>query len=464
MSELIALTYAAGNSSVSSKLLRRSATAPFLQFAYTYDPSGNTTSLTDLAGTHSFQFDELNRLTAAVHPTAAPESYSYDGPGNRVTSATDSNYAYDPANRLTAAEAATYSYDHNGNLTARADSNGVTTYTYDFENKLTGIGFPDGTSASYLYDALGRRIQKALSGVVTNYLYDGSDILLELDQAGSLLARYIQGPGVDEPLMMERGGQTYFYQAGELGSIAALTDGTGNVVCSYSYDSFGRTQACPGIGSPFGYAGREYDAESGLVYMRARYYDPVTGRFISSDPLDLTGLILGTRNGGAALGLKVTPQQLNSYSYALNNPLRFRDPLGLKCGPSNQRALGDTGEYSIALDLTHSNLLVIFDSFGNIVTKGARVSSEGTKVIVYDIAGNEITRVAGVFKDAGVSEAARTFAFEAAGLNKLLDLDSVDDALSQAGTATKAQIYNTFLDLLDPYGRNPRMADPLAPL
>jgi RHS repeat-associated protein len=312
----------------------RASTAPnagsaLAQFLYSYDQNGNRTSIADLTGTHSYQFDELNRLTAAAHPTLNAENYSYDGAGNRTASANDSNYSYDSLGRLTRAEGVAYSYDANGNLVGRTDSNGTTAYTYDYENQLIGIAFPDGTTAAYLYDALGRRIQKNVNGSATNYLYDGANILLELDSGGAMQARYTHGPGVDNVLMMERGGQTYYYHADAMGSIAAVTDSSGNTACGYLYDSFGRTQPCQSLTTPYGFAGREYDAESGLYFMRARYFDPATGRFIRPDPLDLTGRLL-TGNTGT-MG---DPQQLNRYSYALNNPLAFRDPSGLGCSGS----------------------------------------------------------------------------------------------------------------------------------
>jgi RHS repeat-associated protein len=171
-------------------------------------------------------------------------------------------------------------------------------------------------------------------------------------------ARYTHGPGIDQPLMMERGGQVYFYHLDGQFNVAQLTDASGNSVCSYSYDSFGRTQLCQNVANPYGFAGREYDAESGLYYMRARYYDPSLGRFLSADPLDLTNLLLTAQDNRAGLvllpassgalvkyagmGALGSPQQLNPYSYALNNPAAFRDPSGLKChGPGPVQAIVD---------------------------------------------------------------------------------------------------------------------------
>jgi RHS repeat-associated protein len=122
-----------------------------------------------------------------------------------------------------------------------------------------------------------------------------------------------------------------------------LTDSSGNAACSYTYDSFGRTQACSAVTNPFAFAGREYDSESGLYYMRARYYDPATGRFLTPDPLNLTGRLLMAQQGQPiARAATVAPQLLNSYSYVANNPEAYRDPSGMQCGtPTAYQGLGN---------------------------------------------------------------------------------------------------------------------------
>jgi RHS repeat-associated protein len=178
-----------------------------------------------------------------------------------------------------------------------------------------------------------------------------------MDGAGQAMARYTHGPAIDWPLLMEREGQTFFYHADALGSVAALADSSGNVVRSYAYDSWGRPQGTEASGpaNPFLFAGREYDVETGLYYLRARYYDPVVGRFISSDPLDIAGLLLTSQDPAAGFALLPAsasilasdsgsaplraPQQLNPYSYALNNPVALRDPSGLEpCKPKEPTA------------------------------------------------------------------------------------------------------------------------------
>ncbi len=316
-------------------------------FTYTYDAKGNPSSVNGQA----YQYDALNRVTGG----GGGEAYSYDAAGNRLSSQTGAGYSYDPAGHLLAAEGGAYSYDKNGNPISRTDPAGITTFSYDFENQLTGIVFPDGTSAQYLYDALGRRIQKTVRGATVQYAYDGAQVLLELDPNGAMLARYTQEPGAGSPLLMERAGQTYSLLYDRGGSVSAVADSSGTPVCTYSYDSFGRSQPCTALTAPYGFAGREFDSETGLYYMRARYYDPRTGRFITQDPLNLPGLAVVSQSLGNAqavvpwapahvLGLNLLagsrlgfetaagiPQRWNSYAYAANNPLAYRDPSGLQC-------------------------------------------------------------------------------------------------------------------------------------
>ena len=164
--------------------------------------------------------------------------------------------------------------------------------------------------AAYRYDGLDRRIEKDANGAITRYVYDGSYILLEYDGASTLLARYSHGQSVDQPLAVERGGQSYYYQADQLGSVRAITDSAGLTANSYDYDAYGNIEASvEGIANPFTYTGREFDAESGLYFYRARYYDPATGRFLTEDPIGLVG-------------------GFNIYAYVDGNPVNFVDPTG----------------------------------------------------------------------------------------------------------------------------------------
>lgn len=129
---------------------------------------------------------------------------------------------------------------------------------------------------------------------------------------GSVVARYVQGFNIDEPLAMLRTSATSYYEADGLGSITSLSNSSGSVVQTYDYygvTSFGTHSSSGSITNPFRFTGREYD-ETGLYFYRARYYDPSTGRFLSEDPIGF--------NAG-----------INFYRYVSNNPVNLIDPTGL---------------------------------------------------------------------------------------------------------------------------------------
>jgi len=207
----------------------------------------------------------------------------------------------------------------------------VESYSYDSQNRLAGYSSPT-TSATYAYDALDRRIAKTVDGTVTAYVYDISpddplahdDILLEFDASATpaiLTRRWAHSDSVDEPLGFEAynasggagTGTERAVFADRQGSVIWVTDpATGDVVAAYEYDGFGQiTQTQGALSQPYGYTGREYDAESGLYYYRARNYDPANGVFLQSDPI---GFGAGT---------------LAIYGYVDQNPFTFSDSSGL---------------------------------------------------------------------------------------------------------------------------------------
>ena len=173
----------------------------------------------------------------------------------------------------------TYQYDNNGNMTRKTAkvSGAVTQYEYDAENRLVRVASPSNT-ANYRYDGLGRRVEKEViagTTTTTRYVYDNEDILLELNSSNQIVARYTHGPGIDEPLIMEKGGASFFYHADGLGSITEMTDSAGTLKQRYAYSSFGKieSQLDPNFVQPYTFTSREFDAETGLYYYRARTYD-----------------------------------------------------------------------------------------------------------------------------------------------------------------------------------------------
>ena len=288
-----------------------------------YDVAGRRESLTYPNGTSTtYIFNDASRLESLVHqgPAGLIESltYTYDAAGNRKTLTRTNGIAsnlpdsvqaaYDAANKQIEFNSATpnLTYDLNGNLETQTDVSGTTTYVWDARNRLIAMNGP-GITASFAYDAENRRISKTINGVTTDYQYDGPDIIAEIT-GGIVGATYLRGLRLDEPFI-RRGTTNEYYHSDALGSTLALSDNSGNVQASYSYDPFGNTIISGTTTNPFQYAGREQDG-NGLYYYRARYYSPELHRFINEDPIGLAG-------GG-----------VNLYSYVRNSPLNFIDSEG----------------------------------------------------------------------------------------------------------------------------------------
>jgi RHS repeat-associated protein len=170
-------------------------------------------------------------------------------------------------------------------------------------------------TVTYAYDAFGRRVQRTSTTSGTEkFVYDGADVIRDLNGSGSIIADYLNGPGIDNKLRMTAGGVTSYFVADHLGTTQVLTDASGNASSSLSYDSYGNVSS-GSASTRYTYTGREADVETGLMYYRARWYDSQQGRFMSEDPI----------------GFKGGP---NWYAYVGGNPLSYRDPLGLDGGAS----------------------------------------------------------------------------------------------------------------------------------
>jgi RHS repeat-associated protein len=178
------------------------------------------------------------------------------------------------------------------------------------------------------------------------FAYDGDNLIEETNASATVVAHYLRGENIDEPLAMLRSSTTSYNQADGVGSISSLSNGSGALVQTYTFDSFGTQTASTGsLTNPFQYTGRESDSETGLYYYRARYYDPNTGRFLSEDP---------DRWNGSGVDF---------YPYAENQPTAYRDPTGRDIrvdgdpgawGKARSRLIGDPGMAGIILGLEKS--------------------------------------------------------------------------------------------------------------
>jgi RHS repeat-associated protein len=300
-------------------------------FTYGYDALSRRASLQRPNGvTTTYNYDEVSRLTHLTHTNAqsvALENYQYsytaDDEIATITSLASAPLlpqsktinAADAANRITQFGTASLVFDNQGQTTSKTDGTGTSNYQWDARGRLTQVTLPNSQTVSYSYDALGRRASRTAGGATTNFLYDGMDVVL--DRTGSSSVDYLNGTGVDEKLrQISSGGGNLYSLRDHLGSTVALTDSIGSVLEREQYEAFGASAGS--ALTRYGYTGRELDSATGLMYYRARWYDPQQGRFLSEDPIGMLG-------------------GLNLYGYVANNPLSLVDPMGLswqsfKCG------------------------------------------------------------------------------------------------------------------------------------
>jgi RHS repeat-associated protein len=296
------------------------------KFGYTYFDNGNIETWSQQRGasspeTYTFVYDLADQVqTATLRNTAgtilATYAEGYDDVGNRTSHTLDgvgTIATYSDRNWITSQTLppTTFRHDDNGNMTSDATYN----YEWDAENRLVAVKEGGNTVASSVYDGNGRRYQRTAAGTTRTYIYDGAQIVEERLGTGAVI-KYFDGPGIDQHLGTQHSSGTVSYFASDhLGSVTDVTTGAGFPL-SRKYDPWGNLLSGSST-SGYAFTGRERDAETGLYYYRARYYDPKIGRFISEDPI---GFVAG----------------VNFYTYVENNPTTLTDPLGLDSGSGMQ--------------------------------------------------------------------------------------------------------------------------------
>jgi RHS repeat-associated protein len=328
---------------------------------YAYDPASNVATATYPNGSQmQFQYDALNRvsglasqvsgysyqrnavgnLTGALELNGRAVNWNYDGI-NRLTSESISadpstengnlSYGLDPVgNRLTISSSlngvssGTYSfnlddeinsesYDLNGNTTAT----GGKAFTYNSQNQLVSM---NGGALAILYDGDGNRVGKSVNGVPTWYLVD------DLNPTGyPQVVEELSGSGVDrqytyglqrisEIQILNNAWTPSFYGYDGGGNVRYLENAAGAVTDTYEYDSYGnQTYRSGSTPNNYMYRGEQFDSDLGLYYLRARYYNTMTGRFVSMDPEN---------------GIPTDPNTLHKYDYAGGDPVNAIDPSG----------------------------------------------------------------------------------------------------------------------------------------
>jgi RHS repeat-associated protein len=253
-----------------------------------------------------YTYDALGRLTGASYEDDTYYRYTYDAVGNRLSETSDSaahTYAYDAANRLTSVDGATYTWDNNGNLL----SDDSRAYTYDPANRLTAVS-GTGYAYQYVYNGSGDRIASILDGTATTYALDLNTGLTQVLTDGSNTYLY----GYTRIAQVRNDAAGYFL-GDALGSVRQITDPEAEIVLMQSYSPYGETTVSFGeFETDYSYTGEMTD-ESGLINLRARTYDPGSGRFLTMDSWS---------------GDYQNPITLAKWVYANANPVRYTDPSG----------------------------------------------------------------------------------------------------------------------------------------
>jgi RHS repeat-associated protein len=292
---------------------------------YTCDRVGNRIRKTvetppSAVKSYGYGLDALYRLTSVNQDGSLQSRYTFDPMGNRLTSrnSTDiTEYGHDACDEMSYAGDISYKFDLKGRLISEYDSTDNTerTYTWNYDDRLLYINYPNSTKSSMKYDYMGlRTYRKDNAGDITNYYWSLSSlpqVINETDGSGNPKASYILGAGL---IAIKVSGVKKYYITDALGSVLALTDSSGNVADTYEYEPFGELAASSGTSyNPYRFTGQQWDEDSEFYYLRARYYDPSTGRFISRDPFR---------------GFLSDSQSQNPYVYCKGNPIFYYDPSG----------------------------------------------------------------------------------------------------------------------------------------
>lgn len=351
---------------------------------YAYDANDNLVSVSDWTGAGNeattFTYDANDRLVAIVRPPSngIQTTFTFDDDGRlaaisdqksdtvihsvsltrdadgRITQASrlppvitpgavpeDMHWSFDAAGQV---DTTGFGYDARGRLT----HDGTRTYMWDATLRLQSVT-AGGVTVTYTYDALGQRLSRSEAGKTRRYVWNAAlglnSVSIERDAAGDDLRYFIHTPAGALLYTIDAVSDArHFYHYDERGNTVRVSDDAGKVVGSYAYSPYGRVLASDGLpDNAFTWQGKYgvMDEGNGLYYLRARYYDSRSGRFISRDPVKAAN-----------------PLGINPYQYAFGNPMRFSDASGLEGDDEYEK--GWDGKYERGMESLKD---VAFDFF-----------------------------------------------------------------------------------------------------
>ena len=319
-----------------------------LSFAYRYDGNGNRTAETGMQATLGGITSEITAGNNALDLSYAYDvrgqlleerrngtsvCYAYDKAGNRIRKTDvqgEIRYLYNEKNQLVEEESPAdrkqFSYDRQGGIIEEKNAAGIRRFSYNSRHQQTRVETETGNVQENRYDAEGLRFELLENGRRTSFVYHNGELLQEegREEQGT---SYHLGAGMEA---FRRGQELSYYHRDEQLSTALVTDGHRNVQNSYQYDAFGMSLGTTEkLNNRIRYTGQQYDDVTGQYYLRARYYNPVAGRFMQEDVYQGDGL--------------------NLYAYCGNNPVVYYDPSGY-ASTSTGKACPPKGKISESVD------------------------------------------------------------------------------------------------------------------
>ena len=329
-------------------------------FAYEYDAVGRITSRSHALGDPSqpspmsqssqktYAYDDFDRLASD-----GDIAYTYDAAGNRMTRTEDGDtitYTLGVGDRLASygraastmpPQSGAYTHDAAGNVT-RIERDGRPTLdlTWNSQYQLVSVSTNGVFAESYAYDALSRRVSTTTLEGTTRHVYNNNwQCIADIDENGDVVASYTWGEGVDKLLAVTVGGATFYALTDIQGTVWGYTDSQNNVVASWQYDAWGNVlseEIDPSAAAlatlRHRFQGREWSAATGLINFRMRWYDAETGRWLSKDPIGISG-------------------GLNLYAFCSCTPLISCDAFGLRKSPEPEKDIIRTKELLTGGDL-----------------------------------------------------------------------------------------------------------------
>lgn len=338
------------------------------RFAYTLDEAGNRRVVRDHTEARvEYDYDGAHRLIAERHFDSAGAplggvDYSYDPAGNLIARSGllgDAAFTYNADNQVVAGDGATYAYDDAGNLVQMQTPAGTTVFEWDARGRLTRFAPPDAPATHYTYDSAGTRLSKESETGLVQFLVDRAapsgleQVVRETNADGATLRHYVYGARRQSRL---EGDGIFYEHVDALGSTRLLTNQFSGVTDRFDYSAYGVLTEHSGTSPhPYRFAGEYQDAESGLYQLRARYYDPRLGRFLSRDPAE---------------GWAENPLSHHKYAYGLDNPMVWSDPSG---------RVPTMAELMTAMQRTFQNLNQSYVRFQRVKERGEELLGDGAR-------------------------------------------------------------------------------------